>query len=470
MNDARHDIVIVGAGSGGFAAARTARALGADVALIDHGPLGGLCILRGCMPSKTLIASSDLLHDVREGSELGIDAGEITVDFPHIMRRKRDIIAGFAQFRIDAIREFPLYEGRATFLSPSEIRVGDHTRIRAQKFIIATGSVVAPATLPGLEETGYIDSDMALELSRLPESLLVLGGGYVGTELGQFFSRLGVKTTIILRSPHLLSAEDHDVGYALTDYFRDEGIDVRTETLIERVYSRNGKKVAHLVHHGMAEELEADEILHALGRVPDIAGLDLHAAQVRAHPKTGIEVDQSLRTSNPHIFAVGDATGRFLLVHVAIFQGELAARNAVLNAAEPADYHLVKTHTVFSDPQVAVVGDTERDLQSTGVSYLKGVYDFAEHGKAICINKTKGFVKMLAAADSGRILGASVLGSHGSDLIHEIIVAMNYGATVFEFMKIPHLHPTMAEIWLYPAEEIAEKMNAVQIEPSAMRA
>jgi len=470
MNDARHDIVIVGAGSGGFAAARTARALGADVALIDHGPLGGLCILRGCMPSKTLIASSDLLHDVREGSELGIDAGEITVDFPHIMRRKRDIIAGFAQFRIDAIREFPLYEGRATFLSPLEIRVGDHTRIRAQKFIIATGSVVAPATLPGLEETGYIDSDMALELSRLPESLLVLGGGYVGTELGQFFSRLGVKTTIILRSPHLLSAEDHDVGYALTDYVRDEGIDVRTETLIERVYSRNGKKVAHLVHHGMAEELEADEILYALGRVPDIAGLDLHAAQVRAHPKTGIEVDQSLRTSNPHIFAVGDATGRFLLVHVAIFQGELAARNAVLNAAEPADYHLVKTHTVFSDPQVAVVGDTERDLQSTGVSYLKGVYDFAEHGKAICINKTKGFVKMLAAADSGRILGASVLGSHGSDLIHEMIVAMNYGATVFEFMKIPHLHPTMAEIWLYPAEEIAEKMNAVQVEPSAMRA
>lgn len=470
MNDARHDIVIVGAGSGGFAAARTARALGADVALIDHGPLGGLCILRGCMPSKTLIASSDLLHDVREGSELGIDAGEITVDFPHIMRRKRDIIAGFAQFRIDAIREFPLYEGRATFLSPLEIRVGDHTRIRAQKFIIATGSVVAPATLPGLEETGYIDSDMALELSRLPESLLVLGGGYVGTELGQFFSRLGVKTTIILRSPHLLSAEDHDVGYALTDYFRDEGIDVRTETLIERVYSRNGKKVAHLVHRGVAEELEADEILYALGRVPDIAGLDLHAAQVRAHPKTGIEVDQSLRTSNPHIFAVGDATGRFLLVHVAIFQGELAARNAVLNAAEPADYHLVKTHTVFSDPQVAVVGDTERDLQSTGVSYLKGVYDFAEHGKAICINKTKGFVKMLAAADSGRILGASVLGSHGSDLIHEMIVAMNYGATVFEFMKIPHLHPTMAEIWLYPAEEIAEKMNAVQVEPSAMRA
>ncbi len=470
MIDARHDIVIVGAGSGGFAAARTARALGADVALVDHGPLGGLCILRGCMPSKTLIASSDTMQDVRDASELGIDVGSIEIDFPHIMRRKRDIIAGFAQYRIDGIREFPLYEGRARFVSPTKLQVGDHATLEAQKFIIATGSVVTPAVLPGLQETGYIDSDMALELHRLPESILVLGGGYVGTELGQFFARLGVKTTIILRSPHLLSSEDHDVGYALTDYFRDEGIDVRTETLIERVSSRDGKKVAHVVHHGGGEEIEAAEIFYALGRVPDIAGLELNVAGVRAHPKTGVEVDQSLRTSNPHIFGVGDATGRFLLVHVAIYQGELAARNAVLNAAEPANYHLVKTHTVFSDPQVAVVGDTERDLQSTGVSYIKGVYDFAEHGKAICINKTKGFVKMLAAADSGRILGASVLGPHGSDLIHEMIVAMNYSATVFEFMKIPHLHPTMAEIWLYPAEEIAEKMTAVQVEENPLRA
>ncbi|MBV9737369.1 MAG: dihydrolipoyl dehydrogenase [Candidatus Eremiobacteraeota bacterium] len=464
MNVTRHDIVIVGAGSGGFAAARTARALGADVALVDHGPLGGLCILRGCMPSKTLIASSDVIQDVRDASELGINAGPISIDFPHIMRRKRDIIAGFAQFRVDGIREFPLYEGRAKFLSRTQLQIGDHAIVEAQKFIIATGSIITPAVLPGLAETGYIDSDMALELTELPQSMVVLGGGYVGSELGQFFARLGVKTTIILRSRHLLSAEDHDLGYALTDYFRDEGIDVRTETLIERVSSRNGKKVAHVVHHGAREEIEADEILYALGRVPDIAGLDLHLAGVRAHPKTGIEVDQSLRTENPHIFAVGDATGRFLLVHVAIYQGEIAARNAVHNAAEPADYHLFKTHTVFSDPQVAVVGDTERDLQSTGVSYIKGVYDFAEHGKAICINKTKGFVKMLAAADTGRILGAAILGSHGSDLIHEMIVAMNYSATVFELIKIPHLHPTMAEIWLYPAEEIAEKMSAVEIE------
>jgi pyruvate/2-oxoglutarate dehydrogenase complex dihydrolipoamide dehydrogenase (E3) component len=299
--------------------------------------------------------------------------------------------------------------------------------------------------------------------------MIVLGGGYVGAELGQFFARVGVKTTIVLRSPHLLSGEDHDIGYALTDYYREEGIAVETETHIVGVERRGDKKVVRVIKHGVEGELEADEIMYCLGRVPDIDGLNLAAAGVRAHPVTGIEVDQTLRTSNPHIFAVGDVSGRFLLVHVAIYQGEIAARNAVDNAAEPADYHLVKAHTVFSDPQVAVVGDTERDLQSVGVSYVKGVYEFAEHGKAMCINKTKGFVKMLAAPDTGKILGASILGVHGSDLIHEVIVAMHYHSTVFDFMKIPHLHPTLAEIWTYPAEEIAEKIRAVQVDEEIIR-
>ena len=469
MKTIEHELIVIGAGSGGFAAARTARERGADVALVDHGPLGGLCILRGCMPSKTLLASSDLAQDIREAAELGLHTGPLTIDFPHIMRRKRELIAGFADYRIEGIRRFPLYEGRARFLSPTELQIGDHTVVRAQKFIIATGSVVAPVSIPGLAETGYIDSDLALELQGLPKSMIVLGGGYVGAELGQFFARMGVDTTIILRSPHLLSGGDHDIGYALTDYYRAEGIDVQTETLIQRVSKRDDKKVVHVLKHGVEGEIEADEIMYCLGRVPDIEGLDLDRAGVKAHPVTGIEIDESLRTSNPHIFAVGDVSGRFLLVHVAIYQGEIAAYNAVENAAEPADYHLVKTHTVFSDPQVAVVGDTERELQSIGVSYVKGTYDFAEHGKAICLNKTKGFVKMLAAPDTGKILGAAVLGVHGSDLIHEVIVAMHYHATVFEFVKIPHLHPTLAEIWTYPAEEIVEKITAAKVDPQLPR-
>jgi pyruvate/2-oxoglutarate dehydrogenase complex dihydrolipoamide dehydrogenase (E3) component len=461
----KHDLVVVGAGSGGFAAARTARDLQADVALVDHGPLGGLCILRGCMPSKTLLASSDAVYDMREAAELGVHAGDITIDFPHIMRRKHELIKGFADYRIEGIETFPLYEGQAEFLSPTELKVvraghdDEGVILEAPRFIIATGSVVAPASaVHGLEETGYIDSDGALELQELPKSLIVLGGGYIGCELGQFFSRMGVKTTIVLRSAHLLSGEDHDIGEALTQYYLDEGIEVHTRTQITRVSKRDGKKVVHAIREGVDVQIEADELLYCLGRVPNVAGLHCDRAGMECHPITGLAVDATLRTTNPNIFAIGDVIAKHMLVHVAIYEGEVAARNAILNTNEPAVYDLVKTHTVFSDPQVAVVGETERSLQTKGVAYVKGVYDFAEHGKAMCLNKTKGFVKMMASAEDGKILGAAILGPHGSDLIHEVIVAMYYGATVKQFMTIPHLHPTLAEIWTYPAEECAEKL------------
>lgn len=459
MKRIKHDLVVVGAGSGGYAAARTARDLDADVALVDHGPLGGLCILRGCMPSKTLLASSDAINDMREAAELGIHAGNITIDFPHIMRRKHQLIKEFADYRIEGIEKFPLYEGRARFLSDRELQVGNDTILVAERFIIGTGSVVAPASaVHGLEETGYIDSDGALELEELPKSLIVMGGGYIGCELGQFFARMGVKTSIVLRSPHLLSGEDHDIGEALTEYYIDEGIDVHTRTQILGVSKRDGKKVVRVVHEGVEGELVADELLYCLGRVPNVAGLGCENAGIECHPITGLPTDETMRTTSPNIYAIGDVAAKHMLVHVAIYEGEVAARNAILGLDEKVVYDLVKTHTVFSDPQVAIVGETERALQAKGVAYVKGTYDFAEHGKAMCLNKTKGFVKMMASAEDGKILGAAILGPHGSDLIHEVIVAMYYGATVKQFMSIPHLHPTLAEIWTYPAEECAEKL------------
>ncbi len=469
MTRRKHHLVIVGAGSGGFAAARTARDLGADVAMVDHGPLGGLCILRGCMPSKTLLASSDAAYDMREAGELGVHAGGVRIDFGHIMRRKRRLIKGFADYRIDGIEQFPLYTGHARFLSPTELQVGEREIVEAKKFIIATGSVVAPSSaVRGLDETGFIDSDGALELESLPKSLIVLGGGYIGCELGQFFARLGVATSIVLRSRHLLSGEDHDIGEALTEYYREEGIEVHTQTQILRVGKRGEKKVAHVLREGVDGEIEAHELLYCLGRVPNIAGLDLDVAGVKCHTITGIETDGSMQTCNPDFYAIGDVAGKHMLVHVAIYEGEVAARNAITGGNEQADYSLQKAHTVFSDPQVAVAGMTERELQSAGLPYVRGSYDFAEHGKAQCINKTKGFVKIMAAVPDGKILGAAILGPHGSDLIHEMIVAMRYGSTVNEFAAIPHLHPTLAEIWTYPAEECAAKLHIAepgQIEP-----
>jgi pyruvate/2-oxoglutarate dehydrogenase complex dihydrolipoamide dehydrogenase (E3) component len=456
----QYDLVVIGAGSGGFAAARTARDLGASVALVDHGPLGGLCILKGCMPSKTLLASSDLVAEIREGPVLGVHATEPRIDLGQIIARKREVIAGFADYRIEGIKEFPLYEGSARFESATRLIVGDDVALEAKNFIVATGSVIAPPAVIGLAEAGYVDSDAVLDSFRLPESIVVLGGGYVGAELGQFLARMGVKTTFLIRAQHLLSPEDGDVGEAVTMAFREEGIVIRTGAVLSRVEVVDGKKIVHYVRDGKDESVAADEIFYALGRVPNVAGLDLEAAGVRCHNITGIEVGPDLRTCVPNIFAVGDVTGVHPLVHVAIYQGEVAARNAVKGSSDVVDYGLQKTHTIFTDPQVAIVGETEKELKAAGVEYLTGSYAFADLGKAISINKTKGFVKMMASPHDGKILGAAIVGAQASNLIHEVIVAMYYGGTVGEFVKIPHLHPTLAEILTYPAEEIVDLIAA----------
>ena len=456
MQTLEYDLVVVGAGSGGYAAARTARDLGAAVALVDHGPLGGLCILRGCMPSKAFLASSDALQAARDSDALGVRIeGRIDVDMPFIAARKRALVKEFADYRIEGIETFPLHQGYATFISDGVLAVGDHTELRARSFIIATGSSVAPARIPGLQETGYIDSDGVLELERIPSSVAVLGGGYSACELGQFLARMGAKTTMLIRSEHLLTYADDDIGNALTAYFREDGIHVIERTQVTRVERRGPRKVVHYLLHGEKHELVVDEIFFAQGRAPNVDGLDLATAGVAFDESRGIVVDKTMRTSKPHIFAVGDVTGDYPLVHVAIYQGEIAARNAIKGENEEADYRIVSAHTIFTEPQVAHVGMTEKELTAAGIAHCVGRYSFAEHGKAMCLNTTRGFVKMMSRLVSGEILGASIIGPQASELIHEVIVAMNYNATVEQFMRIPHLHPTLAEIWTYPAEECA---------------
>jgi pyruvate/2-oxoglutarate dehydrogenase complex dihydrolipoamide dehydrogenase (E3) component len=456
MQTLEYDLVVIGAGSGGYAAARTARDLGANVALVDPGPLGGLCILRGCMPSKAFLASSDALQAARDSDALGVRiAGTIGADMPFIAARKRALVKEFADYRIEGIETFPLHQGRATFLSDDTLAVGEHTQLKARSFIIATGSSVAPARIPGLEETGYIDSDAVLELESIPSSVAVLGGGYSACELGQFLARMGAKTTMLIRSGHLLTYADDDLGDALTTYFREDGINVIDRTQVTRVERRGSRKVVHYLLHGEKHELVVDEIFFAMGRVPNVEGLDLAAAGVAFDEARGIAVDKTLRTSRSHIFAVGDVTGDYPLVHVAIYQGEIAGRNAVSGEHEEADYRIVSAHTIFTEPQVAHVGMTEKELTAAGIPHCVGRYSFAEHGKAMCLNTTRGFVKMMSRVITGEILGASIIGPQASELIHEVIVAMSYNATVEQFMRIPHLHPTLAEIWTYPAEECA---------------
>jgi pyruvate/2-oxoglutarate dehydrogenase complex dihydrolipoamide dehydrogenase (E3) component len=227
-----------------------------------------------------------------------------------------------------------------------------------------------------------------------------------------------------------------------------------------RVERQGTCKVVHFVKNGEKRSVAAHEILYALGRVPNVEGLGLERAGVAFHAETGITVGSDLRSNVPTIFAVGDVIGELQLVHAAIYQGEIAARNAVSGGAERVDYSLWKTHAVFTDPQVAVVGETEKSLRAGGIAFCTASYPFSDHGKAIAVDRTQGFVKISAAPEDGRILGASIVGPDASDLIHEMIVAMSYGATVQQFVKIPHLHPTLAEIWTRPAEEIAVLLEA----------
>jgi pyruvate/2-oxoglutarate dehydrogenase complex dihydrolipoamide dehydrogenase (E3) component len=261
----------------------------------------------------------------------------------------------------------------------------------------------------------------------------------------------------------LLSDVDDDVATALTEYLRDEGIRIVGEATVSRV-ERNGRSKRVVYRKGGEEHaIEAEEIFYALGRVPNTAGLELERAGVRSHPISGIEIDPTLRTSNPHIYAIGDVVGRYPLVHVAIQQGEIAARNAIRGTREAIDYSLSKAHTIFTDPQIAVTGETEQELAAAGRPYLKASYAFSDHGKAISIGKTKGFVKMLADPEDGCILGVQILGVEASDLIHEAIAAMHFHATVFDFVRIPHLHPTLAEILTYPAEELVVRIEGARM-------
>lgn len=456
----KHGIVVIGGGSGGYAAARTAHEAGADVAVVDCGPLGGLCILRGCMPSKAILRSADIMEYMRRGAEFGLRDVSPQADLAAIIERKDRLIGEFADYRVGQLRDgrFALYEERAEFVSPNRIRVGDET-IEGERFIIATGSSVRHVPIPGLDEIGYITSDEALSLREQPQSMLVLGGGPIALELAQFYQRIGTQVHLIQRSLHVLSTGDEDLARPLEARLRAEGMQVYTGTELHRFEAADGLKVAHFSHGGEERRIAAEVVLQALGRRPNTDGLGLDNAGV--HTERGrIVVNAEMRTNQPHIFAVGDVNGLHEIVHIAIEQGEVAAYNAVHSgrAAHRTDDRLAAQVT-FTDPQVASVGLSEKDCQERDIPYLVASHPFDDHGKSMCLGETHGHVKLLCAPRSGEIIGAHIVGPEAGELIHELIAVMYFRGTAHDLMNIPHYHPTLAEILTYPAEEIVEQME-----------
>jgi len=453
------DVVVIGGGSAGYAAARTASDLGARVAIVDKGPLGGLCILRGCMPSKTLLRSSDIMALMKRASEFGLSTGKLGADMGAINDRKKKLIKEFADYRADQLKDpkYNLIQGTASFLDANRIKVGKKT-IESKAFIITTGSNHAKVPVPGLEGAGYLTSDELLDSREIYKSMIVLGGGPIATELGQFYCRLGTQTTLIQRSAHILSASDEDLALPVEASLREDGMDVYTKTDITNV-SRQGKKTTVTFRHDDQEKhVLADVVFHALGRAPAVEGLDLEAAGVETEGRR-IKVDEAMRTNVRHIFAAGDVVGMHEIVHIAIQQGEVAASNAVVkNEEKKVDYRL-KSEVTFTDPQVATVGLSEKECHLAGRPYLVESYPFDDHGKSMVMGETHGFVKILCDPTSGEILGGQIVGPEASDLIHEIIAIMYFRGTVFDLAQIPHYHPTLAEILTYPAEDLAERIE-----------
>lgn len=462
------DLLVLGGGSAGFNAARVAADLGQRVAIVDGArELGGLCILKGCMPSKTLLHASDLLHHARHSEKFGVrGASRAKMDMQALHAWKKHVIADFAGYREKAMtnaKRFTLFRAHARFLDPHTVQLADGRKLSAKFYLIATGSRVSiPAAVPGLATTPHWTSDDVLDLDFLPKSVIVLGGGIVACELAQFLSRVGSKVTLIQRSKNILRDHSPAASEVVQQAFRDEGIDLHTDTKISLVRSLgSGKGVGiEFTSAGKPTVRRAAHLFNALGREPNISSLDLAAAGVAVTSEGRVKVNRWQQTSTPHIYAGGDVCGPHDVVHLAVAQGELAARHAF--GVSPAQLRPVSKipllNVVFTDPPLATIGAQESELVAAKKPHLVASYPFNDHGKSILMDQVRGYVKVIAEPKRGRLLGAEIVGPQAGELIHCFTGPITLGATVHDLLRAPWYHPTLAEILTYPLEEIAEKL------------
>lgn len=457
-----YDFIVIGGGSGGYAAARTALAYSEKVAVIDGAEeLGGLCILDGCMPSKALIHVADVLHQARNGDALGLNIPQAGIDMAAVAARKQRIIGEFADYRRKGLEEskFTLHRSAARFTGPHVVELADGTRLRGKKFLIASGSKVNVPEIPGLAEAAAWTSEEVMALDFTPESVIVLGAGPVGCELAQLLGRIGSRVTLIQRGPRILTSVPAKVARVVEQAFADEGMELITGAEVQAVRRIGNEVEVTYQSRGATVRRRAAHCLNALGRIPNTASLGLEAAGVSTKPNGQIITSAFQQTSNPDIYAAGDCCSSHDLVHLAVRQGEIAARHAFAAAVEPIHYdHLLQV--IFTDPQVATAGLSEHELTSRGRPFISASYPFSDHGKSILMEARDGFVHVIADARSGEILGAEIVGRHAGELIHCLAVALTMKASVFDLLNVHWYHPTLAEIISYPLEEIAGKISA----------
>jgi pyruvate/2-oxoglutarate dehydrogenase complex dihydrolipoamide dehydrogenase (E3) component len=467
-----YDFLVIGGGSAGFNAARVAAECGLRTAIVDGArDLGGLCILRGCMPSKTLLYMADVLHLAQKGKTFGLKIPSARADMKAIHARKKKIIAEFADYRVKALEngKFDLIRAHARFVDAHTLELSNGKRVRAKQILIGTGSKISVPPVAGLADVPFWTSDDVLDLDFVPKSVLVLGGGIVACELAQFLNRVGAKVVLVQRSLNILRDHSTAASSVVQRAFVDEGIELFAGTQLQRVTHERGGFALEFVHDGKNIKRRASHLFNALGREPNTAQLNLGAAGVNTRPNGQIITNEWQQTSAPHIYAAGDCAGPAEIVHIAIQQGELAARHASgVKTIKPVDYSLL-LNVVFTDPQLATIGVLERELDAKGVPYLCADYPFNDHGKSILMDANYGYVKVIAEPKDGRILGAEIVGKDAGELIHAFSGPLAMKATVFDLLRAPWYHPTLAEIITYPLEEIAQKIDAARTNPPPKR-
>ncbi len=464
----KYDLVVIGGGPGGYVAAIRAAQLGAKVALVEKGRVGGTCLNHGCIPTKVLVRSVEALHLVEEASAFGVIVEKPTFDFARIMTRKDEIVArlvGGVEGLLKAHR-VEVVSGTATIVEPGLVLVkpasskqqaagnqppaSSFQELASGSVIIATGSVSARPPIAGLDAPGVLTSADVLELKEVPDSLAVIGGGVIGLELAGIFHGLGTRVTVLEMLPTLLPTMDGELARRYRNYLQRGGVEVHLPARVEEIRPKGDRLAVRIADS--EEEVEAEKVLVATGRVPYTEGLGLEELGVKRE-RGAIVVDEHMATNVPGVYAIGDVTGGAMLAHVASRQGEVAAEN-ILGRPVAMDYRAVP-NCVFTLPEMAGVGLTEEEAKERGLDYEVARFPFSASGRALTIGETAGLVKLICERGFGKVLGMHIMGPHASDLIAEGTLAIQMGAKARDIAETIHAHPTLPEAIMEAAKAAA---------------
>ncbi len=443
----RYDFVVIGAGPAGLVAAHGAAALSAKVALVERELLGGDCLNIGCVPSKTILRTARLYAEMRKAERYGAQIPtDIRVDFPAVMQRMRGIRARIS--RADSVQRLvaagvDVFFGEASFTGADTLAV-DGAKLRFKKAMIATGARPDTPEIPGLIEAGFFTNENVFDLVELPRRMLVIGGGPLGCELAQAFCRLGAQTTIVQEVPMFLPKEERDAAQILSDAFARDGIEVRLNTKAVNVRVENGLKLVDLVSEDYKSTVAVDAILTGVGRLPNVEGLNLEAAGVDCEAATGVRVNDFLQTSNPRIYAGGDACLEHKFTHTADASARIVVRNALFLGREKLSALTIPWCT-YTDPEIAHVGLYVRQARDHDIPVKTFTIPMHDVDRAIVDSEEIGFVKIHVKERTDRIVGATIVARHAGEMINEITLAMVAGIGLRTLTRVIHAYPTQAE-------------------------